>query len=228
MSVVKIIDVMADSSKSLEGAVQTAVFKAAKSLQFVKSVSVSHITITAMLILFSFGTIEAQKTYRTNKGYVSFFANAPVADVDARNPEVTFTLNTSTGELGVYIDMSDFQFQNDKMGRDAQKNYIEIDKFPKASFIGKITGKVDYDKPGTYPVTARGKLKIHGTEKEISEKGTIKVEKGKINIDSNFNVALRDYNIETPKILGQEMTEDKVMVKIEATLSADSKSSASK
>lgn len=109
------------------------------------------------------------------------------------------------------------------MGRDARRSYIEIDKFPKAGFVGKIVGKVDPEKPGSYPVTATGKLKIHGTEREVNEKGTVTVQKGKINIRSEFAVALKDHNIETPKILGQEMTQDKVMVKIEATLLPKSK-----
>jgi polyisoprenoid-binding protein YceI len=171
-----------------------------------------------ILILFQRTRIEAQVTHTTNKVHVSFFANAPVADVDAHNDRAKVAFNTSTGELTVNVDMTSLQFKNRKMGRDARKNYIEIDKFPQASFVGKITGKVDYDKSGSYPVTATGKLKIHGTEREVNEKGTVSVQKGRINIRSQFNVALKEHNIETPKILGQEMTEDKVMVKIEATL----------
>jgi polyisoprenoid-binding protein YceI len=179
--------------------------------------------LSVAIALFPFDRIAAQGPYTTNKGHVSFFANAPVADVDAHSDRARVVLNTSTGELTVDVDMTSFQFKNRKMGRDAKKRYIEIDKFPQASFVGKITGKVDYDKPGSYPVTASGKLKIHGTEKEVNEKGTIVVKKEQINIQSQFAVALSDHNIETPKILGQEMTADKVMVKIEATLSSKSK-----
>jgi polyisoprenoid-binding protein YceI len=176
-----------------------------------------------LLSLFPLERIAAQKTYATSKGHISFFADAPVADVDARNDKATVKLNTSTDDLTVHIAMANFEFKNRKMGRDARRNYIEIDKFPEASFIGKISGKVDYGKPGVYPVSASGKLKIHGTEKEVNEKGTIKVENGKISIHSEFNVALKDYNIETPKILGQEMTKDTVMVTINATLWPNSK-----
>lgn len=168
-------------------------------------------------------TISMKEKYVTKNGRVSFFAEAPVADVDARNERVEMAFDASSGELTVNIVMSNFQFQNKKMGRDARRKYIEIDKFPKASFVGKITGKVDYDKPGSYPVTATGKLEVHGVEREVSERGTIKVQGGKIRIDSRFDVALKDHNIETPKILNQEMTADKVVVKLEATLSAASK-----
>lgn len=169
---------------------------------------------------FSTATAVAKETFTTSSGHVSFFAKAPISDVDARNDRVKITLNTSTGELTFNIAMTEFRFKNKKMGRDARRNYIEIDKFPKASFAGKISGKVDYDKPGSYPVTAIGNLDVHGVEREVSEKGTITVQKERIKIASQFDVALKDHNIETPKILGQEMTEDNVVVRIEATLSA--------
>jgi polyisoprenoid-binding protein YceI len=86
-----------------------------------------------------------------------------------------------------------------------------------------LTGKIDYDKPGTYPTTATGKLTIHGVEKQVSEKGTVVVEKGQVRIASQFNVQLKDYNIGTPKILGHEMTEENVLVKINATLTENAK-----
>lgn len=172
----------------------------------------------AVLFLLMAQSAVGQEIYATTKGYASFFSKAPVSDVDARNGKVNVSLNTSTQELTFEIKMADFEFRNAKMGRDARRKYIEIDQYPDASFKGKITSDINYEKPGTYPATATGKLKIHGTEKEVTEKGTVKVQKGKIRLTSEFHVELKDYKIETPRILGQEMTEDKVLVKIEASL----------
>jgi polyisoprenoid-binding protein YceI len=175
------------------------------------------------------GVVVAQNKLSTTKGYVSFFSKAPVADVDARNEKVKVQMNTSDGEVIVDITMTDFQFKNEKMGRDARKKYLEINKYPKASFKGKIQGKIDYDKPGSYNATARGKLKIHGVEKDVTEKGTvIVVEGGQVKLKSEFNVTLADYKIKTPKIIGQEMTDEKILVKIEATLRKGGKEIASK
>lgn len=161
----------------------------------------------------------SQKIYSTNKGFVSFYSEAPIADVDARNSKVRVTLNTSTNELTFDIDMKDFDFKNNKMGRDAQRKYIEIDTYPEAGFKGKISGDIDFDKPGKYPATATGKLTIHGVENQITEKGTITVQKNNIILASEFYVRLADYNIDTPSILGVNMTEDKVFIKVAAKLS---------
>jgi polyisoprenoid-binding protein YceI len=160
----------------------------------------------------------AQNIYSTDKGYLSFYSKAPVADVDARNGKVKVRLNSSTQELTFDVKMSDFEFKNAKMGRDARKKYIEIDEYPKAGFRGKITGDVDYEKAGTYTVSATGNIKIHGVEKHVTEKGKVTIQKGKISLSSEFYVQLKDHKIETPKILGHEMTEDRMLVKVEATL----------
>ncbi len=183
--------------------------------------------IIVITVLLPLQRLVAQNKYTSIKGYVSFFSKATIADVDAKNEKVKVELNN--GELIVDITMTDFQFKNEKMGRDARKKYLEIDKYQKAGFKGKIQGKIDYDKPGSYSATATGKLKIHGVEKDVTQKGTVTVvEGGQVKLKSEFNITLADYNVETPKILGQEMTEDKVLVKIEATLSKGGKEIASK
>jgi polyisoprenoid-binding protein YceI len=163
-------------------------------------------------------SVAQEKVFATNSGYASFFSEAPIADVDARNQKVKVSLNTSTGAMTVAINMKDFQFRNAKMGRDAQRKYIEINKYPAASFRGKLSGEINYGKPGEYPATARGILKIHGVEKQVSEKGTVTVQNDRILLNCEFNVQLKDYNIETPTILGKEMTQESMLVKVEATL----------
>jgi len=180
------------------------------------------------ILLLSALKIVAQGNFITNNGEVSFFSSAPVADVDASTKKAKVELNTSTDEISVNIAMADFQFKNKKMGRDAEKKYLETEKHPRASFKGKISGDIDYKKAGTYPVTAAGKLNIHGVEKQVTEKGTVTVGKGQITLQSEFHVLLKDYNIETPKILGQEMTQEKVLVKIKASLKEQAKKTAKK
>ena len=169
-------------------------------------------------ILLPLQDIVAQNKYATNSGYVSFFSKGSVTDVDAQNKKLKVQM-TSEGEVTVDITMTDFQFKNQKMGRDARKKYLEIDKYPKAGFKGKIQDEIDYDKVGTYNATAIGKLKIHGVEREVMQKGTVTVgEKGQVKLYCEFSIALKDYAIEVPDILGVDMTDDRVLVKVEATL----------
>ncbi len=162
--------------------------------------------------------LMAQETFATRSGRITFFSEAPIADVDATNNKVYIVLNTATNALDVSANMHDFQFRNEKMGRDAERDYIEIDEHPKTSFKGTLKGEINYDKPGTYNAVATGRLNIHGNERDVSEKGTVTVRDGRVVLNCQFKVALDDYRIETPKILGKEMTEDTVLVTLEASL----------
>jgi polyisoprenoid-binding protein YceI len=182
------------------------------------------VTMVTLLLL----TKTIAQDYKTSNGEISFFSEAPIANVDAKNNKVKAELDTKSQELSFKMAMADFKFKKNKMGKDAEKKYLETKKYPDARFTGKITGSVDFEKPGTYPVKAEGKLKIHGVEKEVSEKGTVTVSKGKIKLDSEFKVLLKDYHIETPSILGKEMTSDNIAVKVHVLLSEQSKQTAKK
>src|SRR5690348_1107766 len=96
-------------------------------------------------ILLPLSGVVAQNKYTSTKGFISFFAKAPVADVDAKNNNVKVELNPSNGEVTFDMAMKNFEFKNGKMGRDAEKKYLETEKYTTAGFKGKIEGKIDYD-----------------------------------------------------------------------------------
>ena len=88
------------------------------------------------------------------------------------------------------------------------ENYIESDKYPKAEFKGSITNNsaVNYKKDGTYPAKVKGKLTIHGVTKDVETTGTLKVNGGKIDANSTFNVLISDYNIKIPAIVKDKVS----------------------
>jgi len=97
------------------------------------------------------------------------------------------------------------------------ENYMESDKFPTASFKGKINDNVDLTKDGTYKVTASGTLNIHGVEKPRDIEGSVTVKGGNVSLSSNFRVKLEDHKIERPSVVFQNIAET-IDVKINATL----------
>jgi polyisoprenoid-binding protein YceI len=61
---------------------------------------------------------------------------------------------------------------------------------------------VDFSKPGSYPVKAKGKLKIHGVEVEREFAGTLTVSKEKTaELVCEMNVPLADHKIERPQLV---------------------------
>jgi polyisoprenoid-binding protein YceI len=171
-------------------------------------------------VIFLSWELRTQNTLSTENGRILFFSKAPVANVDAVNEKVKVSLNTKSDELYITMDMSDFQFKSEKMEKDAEKKYLETTKFGKASFKGVLKGDIDYQKPGTYTGIARGKLNIHGVDKDFSNKGKVVInDKGQVKLHTDFQLALKDFRIDTPEILGKKMTEENVKVTFLATLS---------
>ena len=181
------------------------------------------ILVTSTVLLSALHTTAQDNQYTANNGLVSFFCEGTITDVDAKNKNVDVILNTKNRELTFDMAMADFEFESRKMGRDAEKSWLETRKYPKASFKGKISDDVDFDKAGSYAATAKGKLMIHGTEKDVTINGKVVVSKDQIKLTSDFNVVLEDYTIETPTILGKEMTDGYASIKVAVTLSSATK-----
>ena len=154
-------------------------------------------TILALSISALFATSTmSQKVYSTKQGHIGFDATGTCAEaIKAVNDQVDSKLVDKTGQIVVSLLIKSFKFPNSLMEDHFNENYMESTKFPKADFKGYITNiaTVNFTKDGSYPVTAKGILKIDGKEKEMTFNGTAIIEGGKVNLKSNFNIPLLDF-----------------------------------
>lgn len=142
---------------------------------------------------------SAQKLY-TKNGSTSFFSSTKMEDIKAENNQVLCVLNTQTGELQFSLLNKGFHFSKALMEEHFNENYMESNKFPKSTFKGSITdvSKVNFSKDGTYPVSVKGDLNIHGVTKNVTAAGSIVVKDGKATASSKFSLKLADHNISIP------------------------------
>lgn len=145
----------------------------------------------------------------TRSGRITFFSKAQIENIEANNNELTSILNTATGEVVFIALIKSFKFKKALMEEHFNENYMESNTFPKANFKGTITdlNKVNFLKDGTYAVTVKGDLTIHGVTKNIEAPGTISISQGKISADSKFNIKVKDYNIKIPTTVVNNISE---------------------
>ena len=156
-----------------------------------------------LLILLMVSTnVEAQK-YFTREGKVSFFSEAPLENIEAHNSKATSVMDASNGRMEFAVLIKAFQFEKALMQEHFNENYMESDKYPKATFKGNIMNfeSIELDKDGEYTVTVQGDLTIHGETKSIESPGKIIVKDGHISADSTFDVTVADFKIEIPSIV---------------------------
>ena len=97
------------------------------------------------------------------------------------------------------------------------ENYMETNKYPEAVFNGKIIEDIDLSKGGAYKVRVKGKLNIHGLEKERVIGGRLTVGASSIRINSSFEVPLEDRDIAIPRVIAQKISET-ILVQLKADL----------
>lgn len=161
------------------------------------------------LLLASFQLASAQR-YICKDGHIWFFSHTPVEDIEAHNNNVVSILNVSTGDLAIELLVKSFEFKKALMQEHFNEEYMESDKFPKASFKGKITdiNQVTFKKDGTYSVNVNGELTMHGVTKTVTAPGTLEIKDGSVNGKSTFIVSPKDYNIEIPSIVEKNIARE--------------------
>jgi polyisoprenoid-binding protein YceI len=154
-------------------------------------------------------TTNAQK-FLTKNGHVSFYSHTPMEDIRADNKQVGSIIDQSSGEVVITILMKSFKFDRALMEEHFNENYVESDKFPKASFKGKITNlaAIDFGKNGVYNTEITGQLTMHGVTGNVTAKGTIEVKDGKLIAKSKFLLPIKDYKIEIPSVVKEKIQDN--------------------
>lgn len=150
----------------------------------------------------------AQKYY-TKNGNISFFSKTNIENIVSDNNQVMSVLNTQNGDLQFSLLIKNFHFKKSLMEEHFNENYLESDKYPKATFKGNIVdmSKVNFTADGSYKVMIAGDLTIHGITQKISTPATITIKAEKITATSGFIVKPTSYNISIPKVVRNNIAE---------------------
>jgi len=160
-----------------------------------------------IVFCFLFGKAIAQDMLIARNAQVSFFSETPLENISGLNKNVTAILNTKSNDIAVKMQVAQFEFPNKLMQEHFNENYLESDKYPVASFTGKIQEKVDFGKEGTQTITAKGMLNMHGVAKERTLTGKLTITKTGATLACDFTVPLTDHKIEIPKLVFEKIAE---------------------
>ncbi len=169
-------------------------------------------------MLFLSFTVSAQK-FITKTGHIKFFSESPLEKIEAHNRQVIAALDVATGDFVFKVLLKSFEFEKALMQEHFNENYVESDKFPNATFMGKVINikDVNIGKDGVYDVVVEGKLTIHGVTQQISQKGSFEVKQGKIAVKAKFSILLSDYGIKIPAAVANNISKS-VETSIDANL----------
>jgi len=172
--------------------------------------------LSIILLTWLSATQVGQDVYICKNAKISLFSSAPIEDIEANSNAGVSVYNASTGELDFSLPIRSLHFAKALMEEHFNENYIESDKFPKASFKGKINEHPDLTKDGTYPVTVTGDFEVHGVKQARTIKGELKISGGVISMTSEFFVKCADHHIVIPQIVFHNIAEN-IRIRVAAT-----------
>jgi polyisoprenoid-binding protein YceI len=167
---------------------------------------------TLLLLIAAVANGSAQKLI-TKTGSIKFQAStASYEEVAAENKSVSAVLDQSTGDFAALVLIKGFRFKVALMEEHFNENYMESEKFSKATLKGKIEN-FDVSEITNTPknFTLKGDLTIHGKTKPVTV--TVKISKanGGVNATGNFEVKPEDFDIEIPSLVRKKIA-DKVKI----------------
>ena len=139
-------------------------------------------------------------SFSTKKGSIKFVSPTD-ADVSAINNEVSSKINGS-GEIRFSLLFKGFQFKYAEMQTHFNEEYVESEKYPRASFTGTIQNikNIDLNKEGKYSAKIVGNLTMHGVTKPVQTTATLNIRKGTIAAAATMSINMSDFKIDASAV----------------------------
>ena len=182
------------------------------------------ILLAAMFALSTVST-EAADEYHVDKegeNQVVFLSKAPLEEIEGTTDQIdgyiqlqgTTPDTSSTFHLQVELNSLDtgIGLRNQHM----RDNYLETEKYPRATFTGKVT-RIERNQEGVFNVETRGEFNLHGQAVTRDIKVRVERAQERVLVTSEFDLALPDHNIKVPKLMVMKISEI-VRIKINLTL----------
>ncbi len=162
--------------------------------------------ISLFICTISFG----QNKFITKTGTLNFEASVPsFEEVAAKNNSVTVIINIENGEIAALALVKAFRFKNALMEEHFNENYAESNKFPKATFKGKLI-EFSFEKLNTTnDLFIEGELEFHGVTKQFSKiPVSLEYANDKIILSGHFTAHPSDFDIKIPKIVQSKVSDE--------------------
>jgi hypothetical protein len=165
------------------------------------------ISVIVALTIFHPGHAYSQ-LYSTRAGFVGFYSKTALEDIKGENNQVYAIIDAGKKNLAFAALLKGFIFPKELMQEHFNENYVESDKYPKASFSGAYTGDVTLGTDGVYKVMVKGNLTLHNVTKSIETPATIEVKGGHLVGVAEFKVKPEDFNITIPSVVRDKIDKE--------------------
>lgn len=156
--------------------------------------------------------------YTTRSGFIGFYSKTALEDIRGENNQVFAVIDPGKKNLAFAALLKGFIFPKELMQVHFNENYVESDKYPKATFSGGYSGDISLDKDGVYKVIVKGSLTLHNVTRNIEAPAALEVKAGHLLGVAEFKLKPEDFNIGIPSVVRDKIDKEiSVKVNIDCT-----------
>jgi hypothetical protein len=147
------------------------------------------------------------KKYTCRAGHIHVESYSRFLDVIADNYQVYSELDPSTGNVSFAGLLKAFTFEMGALDRAFNSGKVDVSAYNKFTFEGLVVnvGKINFDRPGTYPAQVKGTLFMGGQKRITTANGEVRVfVDGKIEATANFVLTIEEKSMQTINKLMRE------------------------
>jgi len=175
-----------------------------------------HRIIIILFLAVCFSRDGICQNYMTKTGFIGFYSKTPLEDIKAENNQVYAVLDPANHHIAFALLLKGFIFPKELMQEHFNENYVESDKYPKATFSGACSGDMDLAKEGTYQVVIKGTLSLHGVTQPLETTAQLEVKSGQILGTSSFRLKPEDFQIQIPGVVRDKIAKE-INVRVQIT-----------
>jgi len=143
----------------------------------------------------------------TRSAFVGFYSKTPLEDIRGENNQVYAILDPDKHQLAFAMLMRGFIFTKELMQEHFNENYVESDKFPKATFSGTCSGDMDLQTNGIYQVVVKGDITLHGVTQPVETTAQLDVKNDRITGTAAFDLKPESFQIKIPSIVRDKIAQ---------------------
>ena len=168
------------------------------------------------LVILLVATVTSAQELQVDKSkenLVKFISDAPLEDFEGVTKNIDGYVfwkgndTLSTSEFYFEVDLNTIDTGIGLRNRHMRDNYLETDKHQFAKYNGKLS-EVKKNVDGQFEIVTKGKMAIHGVERELEAIGKVTVENGIYRLQCDFELKLTDYEIKVPKLMFMKIDEN--------------------
>jgi YceI-like domain len=170
------------------------------------------ITLLLGLLFIILANVVNAQTYKTRDANIFFNPNKDQSHKDyaSVSKEGTAVFKVETNEVALLVPMKTFHFNNALLEEHFNENYLHTNKFPNATFKGKLIGfnKDQLAKDGTYTLSSEGQVSLHGITQNFKAPVKLVVKGKSATFTCNFKIRADQYAIDIPALVKPKLSDE--------------------